>query len=289
MSKLEQIEAFISVIQENSFVAAARKLDISTAAISRQVSRLEKNLGAQLLMRTTRQIALTEIGAEYYKHCQKALAEIREGDELILGAQAEPVGILNLTSNRHFANEYLIPHLAEFIKLYPKLILNLELAERFPDFTEENIDILFGVSLEGPPNLVRKRITKTRYVLCASPDYLQKKGIPKTPDELINHDYITHSMRPDNYIYFRGNKKISLQPILYLNDCQAMLECAIRGIGIVLLHDYIVRDAINKGLLIEILQPFQESEKAVYLYYQMQRYLQPKIRHCIDYFTKKIC
>src|SRR3982750_2662839 len=119
MSKLEQIEAFISVIQENSFVAAARKLDISTAAISRQVSRLEKNLGAQLLMRTTRQIALTEIGAAYYKHCQKALAEIREGDELILGAQAEPAGILNLTSNRHFANEYLIPHLAEFIKLYP--------------------------------------------------------------------------------------------------------------------------------------------------------------------------
>lgn len=95
-------------------------------------------------------------------------------------------------------------------------------------------------------------------------------------------------MRPDQYIYFRGNKKILMQPILYLNDCQAMLECAIRGMGIVLLHDYVVRDAIKKGLLIEILQDFQSTEKPVYLYYQMQRYLQPKIRHFIDYFTKTL-
>lgn len=82
MSKFEQIEAFINVVHENSFAAAARKLDVSTAAISRQISRLEMNLGAQLLLRTTRQVSLTEIGAEYYKHCQRALAEIREGDEL---------------------------------------------------------------------------------------------------------------------------------------------------------------------------------------------------------------
>ncbi|MBV8803357.1 MAG: LysR family transcriptional regulator [Gammaproteobacteria bacterium] len=288
MSKFEQIEAFINVVQENSFAAAARKLNLSTAAISRQVSRLETSLGAQLLTRTTRQITLTEIGAEYYKHCQKALAEIREGDALILGAKAEPTGMLNITSNRHFANKFLIPKLGEFIKLYPKLILNIELAERFPDFTEENIDILFGVSLEGPSHLVRKRIAKTNYILAASPAYLKKKGIPKTPNELIHHDYITHSMRPDTYIYFCGDKKISMQPILCLNDCQAMLECAVRDMGIILLHDYMVRDTIKKGLLIEILPEFKVPEKSVYLYYQPQRYLQPKIRYFIDYFTRKI-
>lgn len=289
MSKLEQIEAFLSVVHENSFAGAARKQGISTAAISRQISRLEADLGVQLLERTTRQIALTELGSQYYQHCKNALAELSEANALITGAQAEPTGTLNITSNRHFANEYLIPYLSEFLSLYPKIVMNLELAERFPDFSEENIDILFGVSLEGPPDLVRKRITTTRYIMCASPDYLRKYGTPKSPDELSQHHYITHVMRkPDNVIQFRGDKKICLSPTLFLNDCQTMLECAIRGIGIVMLHNYVVRDAINKGLLIEILKEYQEPERPVYLYYQHQRYLQPKIRHCIDFFTQKI-
>ncbi len=197
--------------------------------------------------------------------------------------------MLNITSNRYFANEYLIPYLSEFISLYPKLTLNIELAERFPDFSEENIDILFGVSLEGPPDLVRKRITTTRYVLCASPEYLKKQGTPTSPDEICQHKYITHVMRkPDNIIQLRNDKRICVKPTLLLNDCQVMLECAIRGMGIVMLHDYIVRDVINKGSLVEILSDYQEPEKPVYLYYQHQRYLQPKIRHCIDFFTQKI-
>jgi DNA-binding transcriptional LysR family regulator len=205
------------------------------------------------------------------------------------GSQSEPTGTLNITSNRHFANEYLIPYLAEFMELYPKLILNIELAERFPDFNSENVDILFGVSWEGSPDLVRKRVTTTRYVLCASPAYFKKHGTPKTPEELSNHNYITHSMRqPDNIILFRNDKKIYLKPMLFLNDCATMLECAIRGMGIVLLHNYIVRESIDKGLLIEILSEFQELEKPVFLYYKHQQYLQPKIRYCIDFFIKKL-
>jgi DNA-binding transcriptional LysR family regulator len=288
MSKFEQIESFLAIVHENSFVAAAKKLGVSTAAISRQISRLEANLGAQLLERTTRRISLTEIGTQYYEHCKNALAELNEAEALITGSQAEPSGTIHILSNQHFANEYLLPYLAEFMTLYPKLIPNIELAERFPDFNEENIDILFGVSLEGPPDLVRTRIATTRYILCASPDYFKKHGTPKSPDELNQHRYITHMMRkPDNIIQFRHDKKICLRPMLYLNDCNAMLECAIRGIGIVLLHNYVVRETINKGLLIEVLREFQEPEKPVYLYYQHQRYLQPKIRHCIDFFTQK--
>ncbi len=288
MSKFEQIETFLNVVHEGGFAAAARKQGLSTAAISRQISRLEADLGVQLLERTTRQIKLTEIGAEYYQYGKKALAELDEAQALIKGSQSEPSGVLNITSNRYFAMEYLIPYLSEFIALYPKLILNIELAERFPDFNVENVDILFGVSLEGPPNLVRKRITTTRYVLCAAPNYFKNYGTPKTPDELSHHKYITHVMRkPDNIIHFRHDKKVCVKPTLFLNDCQIMLECALQGMGIVMLHDYIVRDVIKKNLLIEILQEYQTSENPVYLYYQHQRYLQPKIRHFIDFFTQK--
>lgn len=289
MSKFEQIEAFLNIVHEGSFAAAARKQGISTAAISRQISRLEADLGVQLLERTTRQLKLTEIGSVYYQHGKKALAELDEAQAVIKGSQSEPAGVLNITSNRYFANEYLMPYLSEFTFRYPKLILNIELAERFPDLNEEGIDILFGVSLEGTPDLVRKRITTTRYVICASPHYFKKYGTPKIPDELIHHYYITHVMRrPDNIIQFRHDKKVCVKPTLFLNDCQFMLECAVQGMGIVMLHDYIVRETLTKGVLIEILSEYQEQEKPVFLYYQHQRYLQPKIRHFIDFFTEKI-
>lgn len=286
MSKLEQINAFIAVVDQNGFAAAARKNGVSTAAISRQVSRLEFDLKAELLQRTTRQITLTEVGVEYYKHAKKALAELAEAEMVISDSQGEPAGILSVTSNRYFAVKYLMPRLPAFMALYPQLRVKLELAERFPDLVKENIDLIFGVSMEGPEALVRRRVATTRYILCASPVYLAQYGEPRTPADLSKHHYITHSMRkPDNVVPFKNNKEIYVEPILWLNDSRAMCECAIQGIGIVRLHDYIVADAIEDGSLVEILPEFSEQEQPVYLYYQQSRYLQPKIRRFIDFYT----
>ena len=164
MSKLEQITAFITVVEENGFAAAARKQRVSTAAISRQVSYLESALKVQLLRRTTRQIALTEIGARYYQQVRKALDDLRKAELAIVESQAIATGTLTVLSSRYFATDYLLPRLAEFMALNPALKVNLELAERFPDLAQEGIDILFGVSMEGPPELVRKRVSETRYV-----------------------------------------------------------------------------------------------------------------------------
>jgi DNA-binding transcriptional LysR family regulator len=286
MSKLERINAFISVVEQNGFAAAARKDGVSTAAISRQVARLEFDLKAELLQRTTRQISLTEIGAEYYQHSKKALAELAEAEMAISDSRGEPTGILRVTSSRYFAVKYLIPQLPEFMALNPKLRVKVELAERFPDLTKENIDLIFGVSMEGPEALVRRRVATTRYVLCVSPAYLEKYGEPRVPADLSKHYYITHSMRkPDNVVTFKNNKEIYVEPILWLNDSRAMCECAIQGMGIVRLHDYIVTDALEDGSLVEILPEFCEREQPVYLYYHQSRYLQPKIRRFIDFYT----
>lgn len=286
MSKLERINAFISVVEQNGFAAAARKEGVSTAAISRQVARLESDLKAELLRRTTRRISLTEIGSEYYHHSKKALAELAEAEMAISDSRGEPTGILNVTSNRYFALKYLLPRLPEFMALNPKLRVKVELAERFPDLTEENIDLIFGVSMEGPAELVRRRVATTRYILCASPVYLEKYGKPRVPADLSKHHYISHSMRkPDNVVTFKSHMEIYVEPILWLNDSRAMCECAIQGMGIVRLHDYIVADALEDGSLVEILPEFCEGEQPVYLYYQQSRYLQPKIRRFIDFFT----
>ena len=286
MSKFEQIAAFISVVEEHSFAAAARKLGVSTAAVSRQVSRLEADLKTDLLQRTTRHVSLTETGAQYYQYCKKAIAELTEAETAITESRQEATGILTVTSSRYFAMNYLLPRLPEFTQLNPKLQIKLELAERFPNLTAENIDILFGVSMEGPPELIRKRVATTRYVLCASPAYLKKFGTPSSPTDLIKHRYITHSMRvPDNIISFRNNIDITLQPIMWLNDSQAIRECAMMDMGIVKLHDYVVNDALQDGRLIEILREYQQPQENVYLYYQQSRYLQAKIRRFVDFYS----
>jgi DNA-binding transcriptional LysR family regulator len=286
MSKLEWITAFIAVVEENGFAAAARKKGISTAAISRQVNRLESKLKVELLQRTTRKITLTEVGAQYYQHCKKVLGELEEAETAIAGSRREATGTLSVTSSRYFAVKYLLPQLPQFMKLNPKLKIKFELAERFPDLAAEGVDILFGVSMEGSAELVRKRVATTQYVLCASPAYLKKYGTPKIPADLSQHRYINHSMRKENGVMFKGGKEVYIEPVLSLNDSRAMRECAIQGIGVVKLHDYIVADALQEGRLIEILRGFNEPQLPVYLYYQQSRYLLPKIMRFIYFYTK---
>lgn len=286
MSKLERIQAFIDVAEENGFAAAARKQGVSTAAISRQISALEAELGVQLLKRSTRQMSLTEIGLQYFQHCKKLLLELAEAENAIAGSQQQAQGLLRITSTRYFALTHLIPRLPEFMAQNPQLAIQFELAERFPDLAQEGIDILFGVTIEGPPGLVRRRVATTRYVICASPTYLKKHGTPHTPAELSHHHYIAHSMRkPVDVLTFKEGKEVYLEPMLSINDIRAMRECAILGLGIVKLHDYEAADALRDNRLVEILSDYQVPHYSVYLYYQQSRYLQPKIRRFIDFYV----
>ena len=287
MSKFERITTFISVIEENGFAACARKKDITTAAISKQIAALESELHVQLINRTTRHISLTEMGEVYYQQCKKTLNEFQEAENAITKSRNEASGVLHIMTNRYFAMTYLLPKLAEFRSSNPKVSIHFQLAERFPNLEKEGIDILFGVSIEGSQELIRKRVASTRYMLCASPTYLKKFGIPEHPTDLMKHDYITHSIRkPNNVISFKDGKEIYLNPTLWLNDSYMMRQCAIENMGIVNLHDYMVTDAIQQGQLIEVLREYQEPKKNVYLYYQKSRYLQPKIRRFIDFYTE---
>jgi DNA-binding transcriptional LysR family regulator len=286
MHKFDRISTFISVIEEKGFAAAARKNFLTTAAISKKISLLEKELGAQLLLRTTRQISLTDIGKTYYHQCKKILENLKEAEIAIAHSKNEAIGSLHVMAGRYFAVRHILPKLSEFMALNPLLRVHLQLAERFPDLAKEGIDILFGYSIEGPPEIVRRRVATTRYVLCASPSYLKKYGTPNVPADLLKHRYITHSIRkPNDVICFRHDKKIQVNPILWLNDTIAMRECAIRGMGIVNLHDYTVDKALKEKNLIEILSGHQIPQQSVYLYYQKSRYVQPKIRKFIDFFA----
>lgn len=282
------MEAFVLTSELGSLAAVARKHGVSPAAISKQISRLEKELGLQLLVRSTRRIELTDVGINYCLQCRRILEEVEVASALISQVKAVPYGILKIVSGRHFANAYIIPHIKEFLLKYPKIELNLELAERIPDLNVEAIDVLIGMSISATGDAIQKRIATTSYSFCASPSYLKQFGMPEKPADLKNHRYITHSMRkPDDELVFQSKEIITLTPYIRVNDAQTMLNFALDGLGIVKLHRYVVKEQLERGTLQELLSAYSHSEIPIYVAYPQRRYIPSKTRCFIDFIVEK--
>lgn len=289
MPDLSHIETFVLTSELRSLAAVARKLGISPAAISKQLTRLEEELGLQLLVRSTRRIELTEVGINYCDQCRRILEEVEAASALISHVKAVPYGTLKIVSGRHFAASYIVPHMKEFLLKYPKIELNFELAERVPDLNLESIDVLIGMSISATGDAIQKKIATTSYSFCASSDYLEQFGIPEIPADLKKHRYITHSMRePDNELLFRDKEIITLKPYIRVNDAQTMLNFALEGLGIVKLHHYVVKEHLEQGALKEVLTSYNNSEVPIYVAYPQRRFIASKVRCFIDFITEKI-
>lgn len=288
MIKLKALKVFMLAVEEGSIVRAAKLLNFSKAAASKQLIELEKNLNIQLLQRTTRTLKLTDVGESYYESVKKIFMAIEDSQLVVEQTKDKLAGTLKIMSHRYFGEKYIVDNLKEFMNMHPSLKIDLELADRFPDLEKENIDILCGVAHEGSDNLVRRKISKMQHIYCASPDYLNAYGIPRTPDELKKHQYITHSFRsPDNLIIL-NNKKIYINYCIRINDAQSMLKCALNGLGIIRIHNYIAEEALRKHQLIEVLAKYKEPEKPIYVFYRQQRFVQPKIRSFLDFLYANI-
>ena len=213
---------------------------------------------------------------------------VAEAESIVNQIHEKPVGTLRIASHRHFGEKYIISNIKEFITLYPDLKLDIQLADRFPDMEKEGIDVLCGVGHDGPDHLVRKKIATMRHVLCASPEYIDQYGKPKTPDDLHRHRYITHSFRnPDNVLMFKNNKEVFLDFDIRLNDALSMLNCALSGLGIIKIFNYFVDDHIKSGRLVEILKDYSEPSKSLYIFYQQHKYLPQKFDYLSILFVRK--
>lgn len=284
MNTLGLIQTFCKVVQCANFTAAAKELNISAAAVSKQVSLLEEQLGVLLLQRTTRHVALTEVGTHYYSQVQEVLQALDKANGLIAAAKDEPVGLLRVKGARYFMEHFIVPRLSEYQATYPKITLDLQIAERIPHLLEEDLDIVFGLSASVASNSIRKKITTTRYVVCASPDYVHTHGTPQNPADLAKHRYITHTMRePNNAWTFATGETVYLKPVIYLNDAKAMVDCAVRGLGIVIVHRYQAAQALERGDLVEMLEQHRMPQIPIFMYYHPSRYMQPKVKTWIDF------
>lgn len=289
MRKLEHLETFIKVVEANSLALAAKRLGLSAAAVSKQLSALENDLKMNLLSRTTRRLELTELGHIYYEHCKKVIKKIDDLDGIMNSLQQEPSGELTVLSSRYFADHCIVPHLQEFFTRYPKVTLDLTIISRASDLLREDIDLFFGIAHPLPPEAVQQEIAQGYFSLCASPSYLKEHGIPKHPQDLAHHHFITYSIRQACHrLSFNNGTEIYLNPLLRVNDTKMMIASALQGLGFVKLHQLESEEHLSAGTLVEILAEFREAPKPIYLGYQQQRYLQPKVGRFIQFYLEKL-
>lgn len=280
---------FTEVVNRTTMAAAARHLKLTPAAVSKHILALENELGVQLFKRSTRRVELTPEGIIYFEHAKLILEAYSQAEAAISNAKEEPSGILKIVCGPQVGYLHVLPNLKEFLARFPKLRLNVELTQTLPDLEKEKVDVVVGLTTGIPVNCIQRTLTYARWVFCASPEYLEKYGMPKHPSDLKDHKIITHSMRkPNNAITFKTGESIHFEPILYFNDTRAMRRSALHGTGIVQLHDYIVAKDLKEGKLIEILKKFTDQKQTIpiHISYLQTSHVHIKIRKFIDFMVE---
>lgn len=292
MQNLTDIAIFVKVVELASFTAAAEALETSQPVVSKAVTRLEEKLGARLLNRTTRRLSLTEAGSELYRRSVRALQEIENAELEVARFQTEPRGTLRVSAPMSFSILHLGPFIQEFLQRYPGVSLELNMNDQHVDLIEEGYDLAIRIGRLQDSNLVARKITPCRQVLCASPAYLAKHGTPERPEDLLEHNCIVYSfqMTPREWRLVDADGETHVIPVngtLHSNSGLVNRAAAIAGAGIVLLPTFYIGDEVKAGALKPVLCQFKPQELAVYAVYPERRNLMPKVRAFIDALAEK--
>jgi DNA-binding transcriptional LysR family regulator len=291
MKNLVGMAIFARVAEAKSFSEAARRLGLSKSAVSKEVTRLERSLGARLLHRTTRKLSLTEIGAAFYEHCARVIQEAEEAELLVSRLHAEPRGILKLTAPVAFGTLHVAPALPDFLLQHPDVRIDLTISDRFFDLAEEGYDLAIRIARELPPNLVARRLAAINRVVCATPAYFAKHGVPTTPADLARHNCLvyTHANPDAHWRFHAGGKEIAV-PVrgnLTLNDDEALWQAVLGGLGIAILPTFIVGKDLQSGKLQAVLGEYVPSERMLHAVYLPNRHLSAKVRVFIDFLVTR--
>jgi len=269
---LDDIHIFIEVVNLKSFSKAGKKVGLSAPTVTRRITRLEKSLNIQLLRRNTRQFALTQAGRVCYEACREIptmLSKINNqlGEDILL-----PTGQINLCVSVYSGYIELLPKLSAFLEKYPQISINYVKSNIFPDLIDSNYDFYMRYQQISTRSLTSKKLTTHQLVACATPLYLAKRGRPKIPHELSQHNCIIHryNLHEGKYWRFKINNKeqsVSINGNIMLNSSALVLEAVKESIGIAYLPSYFVSDDIKSGLLEPLLNEFSPTPMAVWLIY----------------------
>lgn len=292
MERLAEMMTFAKVVQTKSFSEAARELATSKSLVSKQVSNLENALGVRLLNRTTRRMSLTEIGAAYYEHCARIAHEIDAASETVTQLQAEPRGVLRITSPVIFASLHLAPALHTFLQRFDQVEVELNASDRIIDIVEEGYDLAIRITDHPAAAMVARKIAPVRWVTCAAPKYLKRHGTPVTPQDLRHHQCLLYQGIPaprSGWRYRVGSKEVApaVSGRCRVNNSEVLLQMALDGAGIIVFPTYILGPLLKSGRLTQILPEYVANpDTLLYATYLPNRYMQPKVRAFIDHLLE---
>jgi DNA-binding transcriptional LysR family regulator len=293
MDRLTQIELFVQVAQLGSLSKAAETLQLSNAAATRCLIALEERLSVRLVERTTRRLWLTEAGQKFLGRCQTMLDELKEAEASVHESSGEPAGTLRVTSSLSFAVNHIAPLVPELRRRYPKLSIDITVANRYPDFIEAGIDVAIRTRENEPADsgIVVRPLAETRRLLCASPGYLSRRGAPRLPEELHDHDLLIYNLAKDPHeLHFtKGSERrsVSVRGVLESNDGQVLRSAAIVGLGIMVQPLYIIYDDIVAGRLMPVLDDWELPLLRINIAYQSRVHMPAKVRAFIDYMVER--
>lgn len=292
MDHLTDLAVFARVVELESFSAAAKALRLSKSAVSKQISRLEKRLGAQLLQRTTRKLSLTETGRIVLEHAQRALLEAEAAEAAVQNLQALPRGLLRVNLPMSFGLAYVGPLLPELLARCPELRIDLTFNDRTVDLLEEDVDVAIRIGANlADSTLTARRLAPVRPITCASESYLRKAGVPLKPDDLRQHECLLYKYlpEPDTWRYEGpgGPYAVKVSGRLLANNGEALRDAAVAGHGIVRSPSFIAGPDVAAGRLVPLLEGYEPAPLSIYAVYPAQRYLTPKVRAFIDFFAEK--
>jgi len=293
MDKLSSIKAFCAVVREGGFSAAARALGVSTAMISKHIKRLEDELGARLLNRSTRQSALTEAGDEYYRRCQQILAQLDELELSVRTLSDEVRGTLKISAPATFGTLYLVPAIARYKARNPQVQINLRLSPQMPDILEGGFDLAIyaGNARLDNSSLIARPLGSFRMSVCAARAYLDRHGTPAHPQELVRHNCLIYhdEVSHDEWVFKGAGSEIAVhvKGDLHANQGNALRVAAVAGLGIVRLPNYLLQEDVRARRLKEILTEYRSPPRAVYARHHQRRHVPAKVRTFIDFLAER--
>jgi DNA-binding transcriptional LysR family regulator len=292
MDRMRAMAIFVEVVETASFSEAARRLGLSKAAASTHVARLEERLGVQLLHRTTRRLALTEVGRAFYERSARIVHEMEDAEMEAAQQHAAPRGLLKVNAPVAFGQIQLAPAIATFMGRYPEIRVEAILDDRVVDTIEGGFDVTVRVT---PPladsSLIARRLCPNRLVVCGAPEYLARRGRPRRPADLVRHDCLvyTHFPSQDAWRFAGpdGPASVTIAGSLRSNSGDLLREVALRGLGLVQLPSFIVGADLARGALKAVLVPYEDRSTGIWALYSPTRHLSAKVRAFVDFLAAR--
>lgn len=289
MDRLTLMETFVKVADCGSLTIAAARAGLSRAVVSKYLAHLEEHLGVRLIHRTTRRLSLTREGEVYYQRCVHILEEVAETEAAMANLHAHPRGLLRINGPMSFGVHHLSPAISTFLEKYPDIAMDLSLTDRFVDVVEEGYDVAVRIGRLEDSGLIARRLAPCRIVACASPAYLQQRGIPGTPDDLANHHGLVYSYQPwrNEWRFAKEGRThtVTVNSRLRVNNGDVLRMAALQGLGIILSPTFLVGDDLRCGALQQVLPDFAIPEPSIHAVYAHNRHLSAKVRVFIDFLV----